>query len=294
MNKITPCLWYDKEAKEASQFYVSCFGNGSKVKSTTVLENTPSGTVDIVSIELFGQEFTLISAGPFFKLNPSISFLVVCKTKEEVDRYWEKLSKNGSVLMELGKYPFSKRYGWVRDKFKLTWQLYLTTDHMVKQRIIPTLMFTDKQSGQAESAIKHYVSVFQNAKIGDILRYSKGEEPDTKGTIKHSDFMLEGQRFAAMDSARVHNFTFNEAISFIVQCKTQEEIDYYWNKLSANPEAEQCGWLKDKFGVSWQIVPTGMDKMLKGKTKEKTDKLVQTFLTMKKIDIATLQKLSKG
>jgi predicted 3-demethylubiquinone-9 3-methyltransferase (glyoxalase superfamily) len=123
-------------------------------------------------------------------------------------------------------------------------------------------MFVGKQYGKAEEAINFYASVFEDARVGDILRYSKGEEPDKEGTVKHASFMLEGQEFAAMDSAREHNFAFNEAISFIVHCETQKEIDYYWEKLSAYPEAEQCGWLKDKYGLPWQIVPNLMDKML--------------------------------
>ena len=109
-----------------------------------------------------------------------------------------------------------------------------------------------------------------------------------------ADFMLEGQWFAAMDSAHEHNFAFNEAISFMVYCDTQEEIDYYWDKLSAVPEAEQCGWLKDTYGLSWQIVPTAMDKMMAKGTKEQIDRVTQAFLKMKKFDLAELQKAYEG
>ena len=153
MQKITPHLWFDKEAKEAAEFYTSVFPK-SKIKDTTTLQDTPSGTVDIVTIELLGQEFMLLSAGPLFK--------------------------------------------------------------------------------------------------------------------------------------------FNEAISFIVYCDTQEEIDYYWGKLSAVPEAEQCGWLKDKYGLSWQIVPTAMGDMLKDKDKEKLARVTEAFLKMKKFDIAAFERAYKG
>jgi predicted 3-demethylubiquinone-9 3-methyltransferase (glyoxalase superfamily) len=149
MPRITSHLWFDKEAKEAAAFYTSVF-KGSRIKNSTTLHNTPSGSVDIVTIELLGQEFTLISAGPLFK--------------------------------------------------------------------------------------------------------------------------------------------FNEAISFMVHCDTQEEIDYYWEKLSAHPKAEQCGWLKDKYGLSWQIVPTVMDEMLKNKDPKTTARVTEAFLKMKKFDIATLRK----
>lgn len=293
MQKITPHLWFDKEAKEAAKFYTSIFED-SEIKSTTTLHNTPSGTTEIVGIELLGQEFTMISAGPYFKLNPSVSFLVACKTKDEVDTLWKKLSSGGTALMELSAYPFSERYGWVQDRYGLSWQVMFSGEREIKQRIIPTLMFVGEICGKTEEAINFYVSVFHNARIGEILRYSKGEEPDKEGTIKHIAFTLEDQEFAAMDSAREHNFAFNEAISLIVHCNTQNEIDYYWGKLSAVPEAERCGWLKDKYGFSWQIVPTTLDKMLKDKNTKKVARVTETFLKMKKFDIETLKRAYKG
>jgi len=293
MQKITPHLWFDREAEEAARFYISVFKD-SKINNTTTLHNTPSGTMDIVTIELFGQEFMLISAGPLFKFNPSLSFLIACKTKDEVDALWVKLSEGGTALMEIGEYPFSERYGWVQDRFGLSWQVMSTGGHMITQKITPTLMFVGKQYGKAEEAINFYRTVFHNAKVGDILRYSKGEEPDRVGTIKHAAFALEGLEFAAMDSARVHNVAFNEAISFIVHCEMQEEIDYYWGKLSADPNAEQCGWLKDKYGLSWQIVPTVMEEMLRDKDKERLARVTEAFLKMKKFDINVLKKAYYG
>lgn len=288
MEKITPHLWFDNNAEEAAKFYTSIFKD-SKLKNVTTLHNTPSGTVEIFTVEVLGQEFTLISAGPLFKFNPSVSFLVACSTKEEVDGLWKKLSEGGTALMDLGEYPFSEKYGWMQDKYGLSWQIMFMGDHKIKHRIIPTLMFVGKQYGKAEEAINFYSSVFGNARVGDILRYSKGEEPDKDGTVKHASFMLEDQDFAAMDSAREHNFAFNEAISFMVHCNTQKEIDYYWEKLSAYPEAEQCGWLKDKYGLSWQIVPNIMDEMLKVNDEKKIARVTEAFLQMKKLDIAKLK-----
>lgn len=288
MEKITPHLWFDNNAEEAAKFYTSIFKD-SKLKNVTTLHNTPSGTVEIFTVEVLGQEFTLISAGPLFKFNPSVSFLVACSTKEEVDGLWKKLSEGGTALMDLGEYPFSEKYGWMQDKYGLSWQIMFMGDHKIKHGIIPTLMFVGKQYGKAEEAINFYSSVFGNARVGDILRYSKGEEPDKEGTVKHASFMLEDQDFAAMDSAREHNFAFNEAISFMVHCNTQKEIDYYWEKLSAYPEAEQCGWLKDKYGLSWQIVPNIMDEMLKVNDEKKIARVTEAFLQMKKLDIAKLK-----
>ena len=136
MQKITQHLWFDKEAKEAAEFYTSIFSSAS-IQNTTRLHDTPSGDVDVVTIELLGQGSTLISAGPLFKFNPSVSFLVAMRTKGDVDALWEDLSKGGSVLMELGEYPFSARYGWVADRYGLSWQVMLAGEDRVKQGITP-------------------------------------------------------------------------------------------------------------------------------------------------------------
>jgi predicted 3-demethylubiquinone-9 3-methyltransferase (glyoxalase superfamily) len=288
MPKITPHLWFDKEAKEAAGLYTSIFKD-SKIKSTTTLADTPSGTVDLVAIELWGLEFRLLSAGPLFKFTPAVSFLVRCDTKDEVDALWSELSRKGSILLELGDYPFSERYGWTEDRYGLSWQVMFSKERASGPRITPTLLFVGDQCGKAGEAINFYASVFHDARVGPILRYGKGEEPNQEGTIKQATFVLEGETFAAMDSARVHNFTFNEAISFMVPCSTQEEIDYYWSKLSADRNAEQCGWLKDKYGLSWQIVPTVMEEMLKDQDKATVARVTEAFLKMKKFDIAKLK-----
>lgn len=298
MQKIIPHLWFDKEAKEAAEFYVSVFREESKVKNVTILHNTPSGSVDVVMFELLGFEFMAISAGPLFKFNPSVSFHVICKTKEKVDELWGHLSKGGKPLMELGEYPFSKRYGWIQDKYGLSWQLIYFDEIKDEQRITPVIMFVGDVCGKAEEAVNFYTSVLSKpfdsaqgkSEVRGIMRYNKGEEPDKEGTVRYVDFTLFGTKFGAMDSAREHTFAFNEAISFIVNCDTQEEINYYWERLSAVPEAEQCGWLKDKYGLSWQIVPTVMDEMMQSGTKEQIERVTEVFLKMKKFDIEKLKK----
>jgi len=295
--KITPNLWFDKQAKEAANFYTTLFPE-SKITSTATLHNTPSGDTDIVSFELAGYQFMAISAGPLFKINPSISFFLNFdpstdkQAQKNLDVLWDKLSQGGTVLMPLDKYPFSEHYGWIKDKYELSWQLILTNAEGEKRPfIVPSLMFVGKVAGKAEEAINFYLTVFKDAKRGVIERYPKGMEPDKEGTITFADFMLENQWFTAMDSAREHLFAFNEAISLIVFCDTQEEIDYYWEKLSAVPEAEQCGWLKDKYGVSWQVSPTILMEMMKNGSREQIDRVTQAFLPMKKFDIAKLKEV---
>ncbi|MDP3963341.1 MAG: VOC family protein [bacterium] len=291
--KITPHLWFDAQAKEAAEFYVSIFP-GSKVKNIATLHDTPSGDVDVVSFDLVGQPFMAISAGPYFKFNPSVSFLVICKTKEEVDALWAKLSK-GAILMELGEYPFSKRYGWTEDNYGLSWQIMLADEHhYFKHTITPTLLFVGDVCGKAEEAMNFYASVFPDSKAGDMARYPAGMDPEKEGTVMHGAVDLAGQEFFAMDSAREHKFAFNEAISFMVNCEDQKEIDYYWEKLSAVPEAEQCGWIKDKYGLSWQIVPAAMSEIMGTKDEEKRARVTRAFLKMKKFDIAELMRAAEG
>ena len=291
--KISPFLWYDKEARDAAMFYTTLFRN-SKVLETSTLHDTPSGTVDLVDISLSGQEFGLMSAGPLFKFNPSVSFLAACSTRDEVDRLWRDLAKGGRALMELGSYPWSDRYGWTQDRYGLSWQVMHMGARPIVQPIVPTLMFAADVAGKAEEAIRFYISVFDDAAIGDILRHGEQDAPNRPGTVKHVSFTLEGLHFAAMDSAREGSSTFNEAISFVVRCRTQEEIDRYWGRLSARPEAEQCGWLKDRYGLSWQIVPAVMDEMMKTKDPKRLARVTQAFLRMKKFDIAALQKAYDG
>ena len=152
------------------------------------------------------------------------------------------------------------------------------------KKIVPHLWF-DKE---AKEAAEFYCSVFPNSKITNVttLRNTPSGDCDVVS------FMLDGQPFMAISAGPL--FKFNESISFMVYCDTQEEIDDYWDKLSAVPEAEQCGWLKDKYGLSWQIVPAVMDDMMQEKDPEKLARVIEAFLKMKKFDIATLQRAYRG
>ncbi|MDQ3008656.1 MAG: VOC family protein [bacterium] len=299
MQKIIPHLWFDTQAKEAADFYTSVFSDSNITHSTT-LHNTPSGDTDLISFTIRGMSFMAISAGPLFMFNPSISFMVNFDPAKEknaednIDVAWEKLADGGKVLMPLQEYPFSKRYGWVEDKFGLSWQLILT-DPTGDERpeILPSLLFVEDVYGKAEEAVKFYVAVFKASKQGFLQKYGPGAEPDSEDAVMFSDFKLLDTWMVAMDSAREHKYSFNEAVSFMVNCETQTEIDYYWEKLSAVPEAEQCGWLKDKYGVSWQISPTVLDEMMRSHDQEKVERVTQAFLQMKKFDIAELERVAK-
>jgi len=275
-NPIYPCLWFNGNAKEGAKFYCSVFYNSSIVDENPFVSMVKSS----------GQKFMCFNGGPEFAFNPSVSFFVVCETEEETDKTWNKLLERGTALMPLGKYDWSSKYGWVEDRFGVSWQISYSKMEDVGQKFTPSLMFTGKQHGKAEEAIQYYTSLFKNSGIVGILKYTK-EENDVAGTVKHAQFTLNKNVFMAMDSALMPQFSFNEAISFVVECESQEEIDYFWSKFTAEGEEGQCGWLKDKFSVPWQIIPAILRDLMNDTSK--SERVINAFMQMKKFDIQKLR-----
>jgi len=298
MQKIVPCLWFDTEAEEAAKFYVSVFKGGKIGRTLTYdaasaeVSGQPEGSLLTVEFEVEGYSFLGLNGGPIFKLTPAMSFFVHCKTADEVDEYWGKLSPGGKALMELGEYPFSKRYGWIQDTYGVSWQVILDTEPS-PQKIVPCMLFTQRNFGKAEEAMRFYVSVFGGA-VATATKAPPGPPYNNGNALMYGEFTIAGEHLAIMDGPGEHKFTFSEAVSLIVNCNTQEEIDRYWNKLSAVKESEQCGWLKDAYGVSWQITPPLLDEMLRAENKEKAGRAMKAMLGMKKIDIAALQRAYDG
>lgn len=289
--RITPFLWFDGKAAVAVTRYTNLFAQSKIINLRKWGEGSPfpKDHVNSCSFELNKQRFHAFDAGPRFKFNSTISFFVDCSSADEVDRYWQTLSESGTVMMPLDSYPWSDRYGWVQDQFGISWQLMFRKQEAIDQMIIPALMFTGTQAGKAEQAMKFYTSIFPDSTILDINRYASGEG-DVEGTIKHARFQLAQQRFIAMDSSLNHGVQFNEAISLYIHCDTQEEIDYFWNKLtSEGGEESMCGWLKDPFGVSWQVVPPILSELLGDKNIEKAGRVMQAMFTMRKLDIEKLK-----
>jgi predicted 3-demethylubiquinone-9 3-methyltransferase (glyoxalase superfamily) len=274
---IYPCLWYDQDAGEAAKLYCSLFDDSK------ILHATPM----VVRSELAGYLLMGLNGGPLFRPNPSISFFVICDTKDELQKAWDGLADGGKVMMPLNAYPWSDYYGWVQDRYGVTWQLSYGKNEEGLQKISPVLMFTRQQAGKAEEAIQLYTSIFDNSSIGNIARYIAGEH-DVEGTIKHAQFTLGSTLFRAMDSSMPHTFEFNEAISLVVECDTQDEIDYYWDKLTADGgEESMCGWLKDKYGVSWQIIPSILGELMS--EPGRAERVTKAFMQMRKMDLETLK-----
>lgn len=284
MKKITPFLWFDNQAEEAVKLYVSAFPNSSV---GNVVRN--GAAVLTTSFSLNGQSFVALNGGPQYKFTPAISFYTICETEAEIDVAWQKLLVGGQVLMPLNKYEWSEKYGWLADQYGVSWQITLGKIKDLGQQFTPAFMFTGEQQGKAEEAINFYVSLFERSSIKLISRYKAGGI-DPEGTISHAQFFLDGQAFIAMDSAMQHGFQFNEAISFVINCDTQADIDYFWNTIIADGGKEgQCGWLKDKYGISWQVVPPVLGKLLGDPNPAKSQSVMQAMLQMKKLDIEALK-----
>ncbi len=275
-NTIFPCLWFDGQAKAAADLYCSIFNN-SKITIDTPM---------VVQFEIEGKKIMGLNGGPMFKINPSISLFVTCQTNEEIENIWNKLIDGGNAMMALDKYPWSEKYGWVVDKFGMTWQLMLGNMPAESQKITTSFLFVGEQYGKAEQAIKHYTTIFPNSKIHSLQQYQAGDgQPE--GTLKFGNFSLNNELFAAMDGFGAHEFKFNEGVSLVVECDTQDEIDNYWNSLLADGGKESmCGWLIDKFGVSWQIIPKIIGKLMSDP--EKGSRVMQAIMKMKKLDIETM------
>ncbi|AQW95132.1 VOC family protein [Elizabethkingia anophelis] len=277
-NDIFPCLWCNGDAKESAEFYCQVFGGKITVDTPVV-----------INIELFGQKLMLLNAGPQFEKNPSISFLINCASEEDVQHYWDQLSEGGMVLMELDSYPWSKKYGWIKDKYGTTWQLYF--GEMQEQRLVPTLMFMHRNNGKAMEAMESYTSTFPESKIEGVLKYKDGgENGEDPENVQHAQFVINNYMLSCMDSSLDHKFDFNEGISLVIMTNDQKETDHLWNTLiSGGGRESMCGWLKDQYGVSWQIVPKKLIELMNDTDPAKSQKVVQAMLKMQKIIIAHLE-----
>ena len=303
---IIPHLWFDTQAAEAAELYCSLFPQ-SKIISRHVIKDTPVGDCDILSFDLWGQSFEAANAGPGSPaLNPAISLMINFDpqffadhqdpeqaARDAIKHIWERFSDGGKPLMELGEYDFSKLYGWIQDPYGMTWQLILSDPDGGPPRppIMPHMLFVGDNCGKAEEAGNFYQSVFPVSQNGMLVHYPPGMPPETEDTVMFSDFQLGQTWVTAADSADNHEFAFNEAASFIIPCKDQSEIDYFWDKLSATPDAEQSGMLKDRYGVSWQVVPENLNTLMFTGNDKQCRAVADSISKMKKLDIAALHKV---
>ncbi len=296
--RIVPCIWLDDQAEQAAAFWVRTLPDG-RVTATSRYPDSmdnpsgkPRGSVVTVEFEVAGQRFIALNGGPLFTLNPSISFFVHVDTAPEADRIYAALVDGGEALMPLDAYPWSERYAWVQDRFGVSWQVIAGRRPRGGATIVPCLMFVGAQHGRAEDAMRAYTGVFPGGRIESVERYAKDEGPE--GTVKHGRFVLDGHDVVAMDSHLGQGFAFNEALSLQVLCEDQDELDRYWTALARGGEHGPCGWLKDRFGLSWQVVPAELSRWMAGEDAAGRDRAFVAMLQMTKLDIATLQRAYDG
>lgn len=291
MQQIIPNLWFPGNAEEAGKFYAAAFSEvgGPGFASSTVEGRYPdeglqdfqrdfAGKALTVSVKIADTHLTLINAGPEFAPNPSISFMLnfdplmfgdagaggdEAQARERLSDLWHALLDGGKALMPLTEYPFSRLFGWVQDKYGVSWQLMLTNPvGEPRPFLMPSLMFCGPAQNRATEMVDYYLSLFPDAQLGARSLYPAPTGPATTESVMFSDFRIGDQWLVAMDSGVEQPFTFSPGVSLSVQCADQAEIDRLWDALSAVPEAEQCGWLVDRAGVSWQIVPANMAELM--------------------------------
>ncbi len=262
--RIMPAIWCGA-VDEAAEYYAETFRDASVVDQLPGLAAT---------VEVGGFKFSLVGGDDSYAPNPSISGILNFdpllfgdekQARSHLDELYERLSVGG-VLTELGEYPFSRRYAWVRDRFGFTWQLMLT-DPAGEPRpfIVPSFMFGGPNHLHAEEATTSWIELFDDSRRGSLHRHGQDAHLD-EGSVMFTDFTLRGTWCAAMDSGALHDFTFSPGVSMVVTCRSQEEIDRFWAGLSAVPEAERCGWCMDRWGVSWQVVPENIGELMADET----------------------------
>lgn len=290
MKPIVPYLWFDHQAEAAVDLYTHTFmhshvaSNHLYTESGAKLAGRPEGSLLSIEFVIAGQPMVALNGGPVYQFTPANSFYVHCAFAEEVDRIYEKLLAGGEVLMELGQYPFSPRFAWVRDPFGVNWQI-MQSDQPCQ--IVPGFLFTGSHIGQAESAIRHYVATIPHSALQTMEK-----SPD--GLVQYATFTLNGQTFAATESSFDHGFDFSPAISFLLSCETEDEFEAIWSALTDASADPQCGWVTDRFGITWQIVPEALFALVHCDDEVRRERVLKALYPMQKINLAMLKQAFHG
>lgn len=286
-HKIIPFIRCTDNAVQVSEYYASIFP-GTKIGKKWSA---------VVDFEIFGQSLAAFNGGEHAegKVNPSISFSVWINDKNLTKQIRDKLMDGWEMMMEFAEYPRSPSYGRCNDKYGVSRQV-MYNEQISENKLIPSFLFVWANTGKAEEAIHFYTSLFPASKIDWVGKYDEQAGADDKAEhIAHAEFNLVDQKFIIADSGLQHNFAFNNGISLMVSCKDQAEIDHYRDAFIADGWQEiQCGRCKDKYGVSRQIVPIHLGKLLSDPDTEKSGRATQAMLEMKKLDIAKLKEAYNG
>lgn len=271
---LYPCLWFDNNSRDAADFYVSAF------PSSKILDSNPL----VTTFELIGTKFMALNGGPMYKMTPAFSFSVYHENEMETRRLYNLLSKHGNILIPLDKYDWSPLYAWVEDKFGVSWQLDANSSGQ-KEKIIPTLLFVNQKNTMVKDAVEYYKNIFP----GSDTIFEAPFPPGTgmpEGSLLFARFRLNENVINIMCSTEYHDYDFTPGNSIVIECETQEEIDFYWEKLGKDGLYSMCGWLEDKYGVSWQIIPSVLPGLMMDP--EKAGKVAQAFMKMQKLEIGPI------
>lgn len=296
--RIVPNLWCDGNAVEAARWYTTALPTTTITSALhypdsglPAAQQHLAGNEVTVDLSISGYRITLINAGNEFTPTPAISFILNFdehtfggEEQAALDRTWAALTDGGTELLPLGEYPFSARYAMVQDRYGTTWQLRLA-DAGAQRRpfVVPALMFGAAAQNRAADAVTTWVDLFQDSDIGSVARYPEDTGPATATSWMFGEFTLAGQWFAAMDAGVEQSESFTPGVSLYVNCDDQDEIDRLWHALSSVPDAEQCGWCVDQFGLSWQIAPSDVAELLE------IPGAFMRMTTMRKLDIAVMR-----
>lgn len=274
-SSVYPCLWFDNQAGQAANHYCSIFQHSRMLKEAGL----------VTSFEVWGTKLIGLNGGPHFTMNPSLSFYVYCGNDSEITRLYEALSPGSTILMPLGKYGWSEKYTWFVDSFGVNWQLDIA-DIASPQKIVPTLLFANEKMGKVKDTVMHYTRIFSGSAVLLEAPYPESAALG-EGTLLFSRFSLNGFIVNAMSSTQKHDFDFSPGSSLVVECETQQEIDFFWEKLAEGGKYSMCGWLEDSFGVSWQIIPVCLAKLMSDP--ERRQRVNAALMKMKKIEIEKLE-----
>lgn len=268
---ITPCFWYERDSLAAAALVQEAFGGGRTVDSN------PMSTV----WELFGRRVMGINGGPRYRPGSSLSLFVQLPGEVAVRRAFETLARDGRAHLPLAPMPWSPLFAWVEDRHGVHWQLAQSFQEDSRPMLFPTLMFTGPQAGQARAAIDAYTKVFPGSSIGEL-------HLSDDGGVRFAIVELAGQTVGFMDGHGGEDEGFTPGVSLSVACDDQAEIDHFWDHLVQGGQESRCGWLTDRFGFSWQIVPSIMGELMSDP--QRAQRVVAAFLPMTRLDLETLRR----
>lgn len=290
---LTPCFWCNGTLTEQARAYAALFPD-ARINGLPAADWQPRDGLIFVVLDLDGSPVALLDGGPAFAPTPALSLFVLRDTADAVRALWAALSDDGQILMPLGEYPWSPLYGWVRDRWGVTWQVAQGPLADTGQAVTPYLTFAGPAAGRARAALDLYMRAFPGASLDGIMDHD-GSGPDAAGTVMHAQLRLAGGALMLGDSAHGHDWGFGTGVSLMAECETQAEIDRLWDLLIADGGApSRCGWLTDPHGLSWQVLPAWLGRTMASADADTAARIMAAFMPMSKLDLATLQAAARG